>query len=95
MPKLDAQITTLEEKLKQLKLRQQRIEARRKSIESKRERKADTRRKILLGAIVQAKVEQKVMDEKLLRGWLDEALSRTDDRALFDLPPRAAAPKKP
>ncbi len=91
MPKLDTQISTLEEKLKQLKLRQQRIEARRKSIESKRERKADTRRKILIGAIVQAKVEQKVMDEKLLRSWLDEVLTRSDDRALFNLPAKAAS----
>jgi SMC interacting uncharacterized protein involved in chromosome segregation len=86
MPKLDEQISTLEEKLKQLKLKQQRFEARRKAIESKRERKADTRRKILIGAIVMAKIEQKVMDEQLLRGWLDAALTRPDDRALFDLP---------
>ncbi len=90
MPKLDEQISTLEEKLKLLKLRAQRIEARKKAIEGKRERKADTRRKILVGAVVMAKVEQKVMDEKLLRGWLDEALSRADDRALFNLPPRSS-----
>ena len=64
MPKLDEQISTLEEKLKQLKLRHQRIEARKKAIETKRERKADTRRKILVGAVVMAKVEQKVMDDK-------------------------------
>jgi hypothetical protein len=89
MPKLDEQISTLEEKLKALKLRAQRIEARKRAIDSKRERKADTRRKILVGAVVMAKVEQKVMDEKLLRGWLDEALTRVDDRALFKLPPRA------
>ena len=88
MPKLDEQISTLEEKLKQLKLRHQRIEARRKAIESQRERKADTRRKILIGGVVMAKVEQKVMDDKQLRGWLDEALTRADDRALFDLSTR-------
>jgi len=86
MPKIDEQISTLEEKLKQLKLKHQRIEARKKAIETKRERKADTRRKILIGAVVMAKVEQKVMDEKLLRSWLDDALSRADDRALFNLP---------
>jgi hypothetical protein len=86
MPKLDAQISSLEEKLKALKLKQQRSEARRKAVESKRERKADTRRKILIGAIVMAKLDQKVMDEKLLRSWLDEALTREDDRALFALP---------
>jgi hypothetical protein len=85
MPKLDQQIETLQEKLKQLKTRQQAIENRKKAIASKRERKADTRRKILVGAVVMAKVDQKVMDEKLLRKWLDEALSRADDRALFGL----------
>jgi hypothetical protein len=53
---------------------------------TKRERKADTRRKILVGAVVMAKVEQKVMDEKQLRGWLDEALTRADYRALLNLP---------
>lgn len=63
MPKLDAQISSLEEKLKALKLKQQRSEARRKAVESKRERKADTRRKILIGAIVMAKLDQKVLDE--------------------------------
>jgi hypothetical protein len=84
--KLNEQIATLEEKLKALKVRHQRVEARKKAIETKRERKADTRRKILIGAVVMAKVEQKVMDEKALRAWLDEALTRKDDRALFGLP---------
>jgi|SRR5271169_6317645 len=88
MPKLDEQIETLQEKLKQLKTRQQAVENRKKAIASKRERKADTRRKILIGAVVMAKVEQKVMDEKQLRKWLDEALTRSDDRALFELPIR-------
>jgi hypothetical protein len=88
MPKLDEQISTLEERLKQLKLRAQRIEARKKAIESKRERKADTRRKILIGAVVMAKIEQKVLAEEQLRHWLDQALTRSDDRLLFGLPPR-------
>jgi hypothetical protein len=85
MPKLDEQISTLEERLKQLKLRAQRIEARKKAVESKRERKADTRRKILVGAVVLAKVEQGVIEEAALRGWLANALTRADDRALFGL----------
>ncbi len=87
MPKLDQQIETLQEKLKALKTRQSAIENRKRAISAQRERKADTRRKILIGAVVMAKVEQKVMDEKLLRKWLDEALSRADDRSLFELPP--------
>jgi hypothetical protein len=35
-----------------------------------------------------AKVEQKVMDEAQLRAWLNEALTREDDQALFGLTPK-------
>jgi hypothetical protein len=79
------QIAALEEKLRQLKAREQAIEARRRSLESRRQRKADTRRKILVGAIVLARVEQGRLPEAELRGWLDQALTREDDRALFGL----------
>ena len=81
--KLDERITGLEEQLKQLRTRQQRIEARKRALLSRRERAADTRRKILVGAIVLAKVEQGELDAGLLRGWLDQALTRKDDRRLF------------
>jgi hypothetical protein len=83
--KLDERITGLEEQLKQLRTRQQRIEAGKRALLSRRERAADTRRKILVGAIVLAKVEQGELDAGLLRGWLDAALTRADDRALFNL----------
>jgi hypothetical protein len=36
-------------------------------------------------AIVLVKVEEGVLDEAVLRGWLDTALTREDDRALFEL----------
>ena len=85
MPKLDERIESLEAKLKQLKVRQQRIETRARAIESRRTRQQELRRKILVGAIVLAKVEDKSFDEKILRGWLDRALTREDDRALFGL----------
>lgn len=78
-----AQISVLEEKLRQLKAREQAAEARRRSLESRRKRKDDTRRKILVGAIVLAKVEQGELPEAQLRAWLDSALTRNDDRALF------------
>lgn len=58
MPRRVEQISALEAKLRQLKARQQLVEARQRTIESRRARKADTRRKILVGAIVLAKVEQ-------------------------------------
>jgi hypothetical protein len=85
MPKLDTRISTLEERLKQLKARQQRLELRRRTLESRKARKADTRRKILVGAIVLAKVEHGEIPQTQLRKWLDESLTRPDDRALFDI----------
>jgi hypothetical protein len=88
MPKIDERITALQEKLKQLKARQQRVETRRRATESRRSRKEDTRRKILVGAVVLAKIEHGEFSDSQLRGWLDEALTRADDRALFDLPAR-------
>jgi hypothetical protein len=86
MPKLDDQISTLQEKLNQLKLRQQRQEARKRASDALRERKANTRRKILVGGVVLAKVQAGEIDNELLRSWLDQALTRGDDRALFELP---------
>lgn len=85
MPKLDEQISTLEEKFKQLKLRQQRMEARQKAIAGERERKVEMRRKVLVGGIVLAKVREGVISEALFREWMAGALLRPDDRALFGL----------
>jgi hypothetical protein len=90
MPKLDDQISTLQERLNQLKLRQQRQDARKRASDALRERKATTRRKILVGGVVLAKVQQGEIDNELFRSWLDQALTRADDRALFDL--RSKAP---
>jgi hypothetical protein len=87
MPKLDDQISTLQEKLQLLKLRQQRLDARKRAGEALRERKATTRRKILAGGVVLAKVQQGEIDRDLFLSWLSQALTRADDRALFDLPP--------
>ena len=81
-------IAELEAKLRQLKERQQAVDARRRTLESRRERKADTRRKILVGAIVLAKVERGEIPEAELRRWLEGALVRDDDRALFGLKAR-------
>ena len=85
MPKLSERTETLEERLKQLKAKQQRVEARRRSLQSRRARRDDTRRKILVGAIVLAKVDQGAIEEAQLRRWLDSGLKRTDDRSLFEL----------
>jgi hypothetical protein len=79
------QIARLEDRLRQLKARQSRVDARARALASRRARKDDTRRKILVGAIVLAKVEQGMLTESVLRAWLDGALTRSDDRALFNL----------
>ena len=88
MPKINDRIATLETRLKQLKTRQARLEARKKALASRRARKDDTRRKILVCAVVLAKVEQGLLEESVLRGWLEGALERADDRALFGLEAR-------
>jgi hypothetical protein len=78
-------IELLEQRLKQLKAKQQRIEGRQRFLQSRRARKDDTRRKILIGAIVLARIEQGKLDRPTIQSWLTEGLSRADDRALFDL----------
>ena len=83
--KLNERIETLEERLQQLKTRQARIEARQRALASRRSRKDDTRRKILAGAILLAKVEAGEFDSRTFKRWLDKALTRKDDRALFGL----------
>jgi hypothetical protein len=85
MAATDERIVRLQEKLRQLKAQQAMTEARRRVLDARRERKADTRRKILVGAIVLAKVEQGVIDKAQLWGCLDAGLIRPDDRHLFGL----------
>lgn len=86
---IDHRIANLEERLEQLKTRKARAEARKRALLSRRARKDDTRRKILAGALVLAKVEAGELDAKRFREWLDQALARPEDRALFELPPAA------
>ena len=88
MAKIDERIAALQERLQQLKAQQQRVAARQKSLESRRQRKIDTRRKILVGAMLLARVGQGRISEAELHDWLDEVLTRPDDRVLFNLPGR-------
>lgn len=87
-PKLDERISSLESKLKALKTRQQRIEARARALASRRERKDDTRRKILIGATILARIDRRELDHADLEAWLDAHLTREEDRALFQLAPK-------
>ena len=86
MATLDERIAALEAKLKQERAKKQQIEARKRAAESKAKRSIDTRRKILVGATILAKVERGEWPQDKLLALLDASLTRTDDRALFDLP---------
>jgi hypothetical protein len=88
MPKVDERIQALEAKLKQLKVQQQRSEQRARTVAARRSRHEELRRKILVGAVVLAKVEAKEFDEQTLKRWMDRELTRADDRALFGLETR-------
>ena len=95
MAKLDERISGLEDKLKQLKVRAQRLEARKRALASRQERKNDTRRKILLGATVMNRIDRGELDQTTVNGWLDQHLTRADDRTLFALPSGPAAASVP
>jgi predicted Zn-dependent protease len=90
MPKVSEKerIAALEARLKQLKVVQQRKEARARTVETRRTRRQELRRKILVGAVVLAKVEDGLIEEKTLKAWLEPALEKAEDRALFGLEPR-------
>jgi hypothetical protein len=92
MDTLTERIESLEERLRQLKARQNKSAARQRTVASRRERKEDTRRKILAGAWVLNQVELGALSRETLQCGLDRFLTRPDDRALFDL---SCAPQSP
>lgn len=87
MAGIDDTITALEQKLKQAKARKQKIEALKRAAESKEKRAADTRRKVLVGAVILGKVESGAWPKDKLLAMLDAALQKDNDRALFGLAP--------
>jgi hypothetical protein len=79
------QIARLELRLKQLREHQARTARRQRHLSAQQERKDETRRKILVGAIVLTRVQQGELQESELRAWLGASLTRQEDRALFHL----------
>ena len=75
-------IKELESKKKQIEARIQKL----KSAESAQKRKEDTRRKILLGAMVIKLIETGYWSKEEIYKHLDEFLDKQLDRQLFDLP---------
>ena len=87
-----------EDRMRKLEEQRARINAeiqRVRSRESQEERKRETRRKILAGAMVLDRVARKDLSEKLFKADMDRFLERNQDRALFGLPPRPADSSQP
>ena len=85
-----------EDRMRKLEEQRARINAeiqRVRSRESQEERKRETRRKILAGAMVLDRVARKDLSEKLFKADMDRFLERDQDRALFDLPRKTAETK--
>lgn len=76
-------------KLKRLLERQAQLKAQiqqAKAQERSRERKLDTRRKLLIGAAILHQIEQQQWPESKLKAMMDAFLTRPEDRRLFNLP---------
>jgi multidrug efflux pump subunit AcrA (membrane-fusion protein) len=94
MAGIDDTIATLETKLKQAKARKQQLEARKRVLTSKKNRADDTRRKILVGTAILAKVDREEWPKARLLDMMNQTLTRLDDRALFDLDGKAEDAKQ-
>lgn len=79
-------IKKLEQQIEQAKARLQQAKAR----ERNKERKLDTRRKILLGSLLISMRQKGLIREDALRQQLDEFLTADRDRVLFGLPLKSA-----
>lgn len=81
----------MSDRLKKLEERRNKIAAEIQRIRGRevaQGRKAETRRKIIIGSLVWGMVGRgEVVDKNCLIAALDKSLTRPQDRALFNLPP--------
>lgn len=83
--KAEEALKTAQEKLKQAKALKQKQEAKKRAALAKAERSADTRRKVLIGSLILAKVERGEWPRESMMAMLDKGLTRDHDRELFGL----------
>ena len=99
MATLDEQIAKLEEehqkKIKHLKAKNESLEARKLTVLTKGSSARDTRRKILAGALILDIISKDEAAKNKFMPQLDKYLTRTDDRALFDLKPLSKETEEP
>jgi hypothetical protein len=87
--------TTKEQKILRLQKQRDQIQARidkEKALLKSLERKKDTRRKIIAGALALEHADKNEGWGKTLRRLLDEYVTRPDDRELFNLAPVPSIP---
>lgn len=84
---LNAKIEAQTEKLRRLKEQKAKAERRARAAAKKQERAKDTRRKILLGAMLLEKIKRGETSPERIRAAIDPFLRRNADRELFGLPP--------
>lgn len=90
--KIDAIMAEAKRKAAQLRAKEEMIEARKLQALIKGKRSDDTRRKILSGALVLEMMEESEDTKNRFMLRLDKFLMRADDRKLFGLEPKEAAP---
>jgi hypothetical protein len=81
-------IEAYRKKIAQLEAKAELKENRQKAEATKGLSAADTRRKILIGALIQEEMEKNPGKKENILSKLDAFLARPNDRALFELPPR-------
>jgi len=83
--KIDERIQKQEEEIKRLKALKRKAESTMKAKERERQRKDDTRRKILIGACMMKLAEENQEANDRMLKQLDKFLTNERDRSLFDL----------
>lgn len=81
-------IEAYRKKIAQLEAKAELKENRQKAEATKGLSAADTRRKILIGALIQEEMERNPGKRESILSKLDDFLVRPNDRALFELPSR-------
>lgn len=85
---LAARIDAQQKKLSQLKERKAKLESIARAKSDEKERAADTRRKILAGAVILNAARLGKINPVFLGQLLDEGLEKASDREVFKLGPR-------
>ena len=78
-------IQSIEERLKQLRVQERQLQQKLKTVESKKSRRDETRKKIIIGAITLHEMEGDPSLKAVFLEKLDSILKKATDRKLFNL----------